>query len=331
MSKKTPIILLTPGDPDGIGPWITVQTLKKRSIYRGAKVLCVGARKPFDSFRVKIQTVDAEQASFSEAILHRDQRIFLIEAPKGKPGFQSGWAIEKATKLILAGQADALVTGPISKERLQEGGFPYFGHTDFLASLTQTPQVTMMLANEQLRVSLVTTHVSLSQVSQRLSEPRITKTILQTYAQLHQRWGIRHPKIAVLGLNPHAGENGLMGDEEINLIIPTIEKLRSLLKGKATLSGPHPADTFFAVNQRAAQKHRADAVIAMYHDQGLTPVKLIDFEKTVNLTLGLPFVRTSVDHGTAFGLAKQIRAGKAKADSSSMESALKMAIQLSKR
>jgi 4-hydroxythreonine-4-phosphate dehydrogenase len=178
----------------------------------------------------------------------------------------------------------------------------------------------MMLANEQLRVSLVTGHLPLGKVSKAVTRALIRKTTLQTAQSLQRLWGIRKPRIAVLGLNPHAGEGGLLGSEEkrIDAEIRALRKNRSF-----TVDGPFSADTFFALNQRAFKKERYDAVVCMYHDQALIPVKLLDFGKTVNITLGLPIIRTSVDHGTGFDIV-----GTGKADPSSLLEAIRLADQL---
>jgi 4-hydroxythreonine-4-phosphate dehydrogenase len=310
-------IVLTPGDPEGVGPEITWKVLKNFKS-RTHRVLCVGARAPFDALGVRI--IESEHAP-----RERRPHLWLRPAPvraKGfLPGFQAGWSLETATHLVLSGEAHALVTGPISKERLQRGGYPYFGHTDFLADLcrgrAKRPlENTMMLANDQLRVSLVTTHLSLARVPAAITRAGIRRATLQTFEALRDHWRVPRPRIAICALNPHAGEAGLMGREEIEIIAPEVRALQRRLGARATLTGPLPADTLFT------QKKRYDAVIAMYHDQGLIPVKLLDFPRTVNVTLGLPIVRTSVDHGVAFDLV-----GKNQADPTSLRCALELAIR----
>jgi 4-hydroxythreonine-4-phosphate dehydrogenase len=231
---------------------------------------------------------------------------------------------------VRAGIADALVTGPISKERLQKGGFQYPGHTEFLAALASDEParpvpVTMMLANDKLRVSLVTIHVALSQVSRKISAEEVRRAIFQTAEFLNERLGIKKPRIAVTALNPHAGESGLFGDEDQKIIAPELERIQSE-NLQLEVSGPHPADTLFAKHIALPKKLRYDAVVCMYHDQGLVPVKLLDFKRTVNITLGLPFLRTSVDHGVGFDIA-----GKGIADPSSMQSAIELAARITGR
>jgi 4-hydroxythreonine-4-phosphate dehydrogenase len=238
-------------------------------------------------------------------------------------GFQAGWAVEHAARLVLSGQARALITGPIHKARLQAGGYPFSGHTDLLGSLCLAPENTMMLANEQLRVALVTVHTALARVSRGLTQEAVLRAISQTHESLQKYFGIPVPKIAVLALNPHAGEGGLFGSEEIKVIRPAIAQARRHFGKNAKISGPHPADTLFAQHILARPRDRYDAVVCMYHDQGLIPVKLLDFPKTVNITLGLPMIRTSVDHGTAFDIA-----GRNLADPSSLISAILLAVKM---
>ncbi len=243
-------------------------------------------------------------------------------APKGKllAGLQAGWSVERAAQLTHSGWAQALVTGPLHKKRMHLGGYRFDGHTELLARTCKTREVTMMLANTKLRVALVTTHTSLKSVSAGITRSSLTRAVSQTVTSLQSWWKIPRPKIAVLGLNPHCGEGGLFGSEESRVIEPTIRALQKRLGGSATLTGPHSADTFFAQHLRRPEH---DAVVALYHDQGLIPVKMVDFGGTINLTLGLPILRTSVDHGTAFDIV-----GKGLADPSSFQSALALAIEL---
>jgi 4-phospho-D-threonate 3-dehydrogenase / 4-phospho-D-erythronate 3-dehydrogenase len=323
---KKLILAVTPGDPEGVGPEIVWETIRRQSYqFKKATLLCVGAKEPFRRMGARI--IDADPATLTPPKEPRPH-VWLLPAPTRSenflPGFQSGWAIEAATALIKKGRAQALVTGPISKERLQRGGYHYCGHTDFLASLCGTKEVTMMLANKSLRISLVTTHIALKDVPKSLTQQTIKRCILHTADHLRGWWGIRHPRIAVAALNPHAGESGLFGKEEIQLIAPTLEDLRT--RGEFDLLGPLPADTLFAKHILSPKKERFDAVVCMYHDQGLIPVKLLDFPRTVNVTLGLPIVRTSVDHGTGFDIA-----GKGVADPSSLQSAIQMAIDISEK
>ncbi len=324
-------LVVTPGDPDGIGPEIVWKSIRRNhSRWKNHSLLCIGARAPFDRLGARVLLADPENLT---APKDPKPHVWLLEAPTQTDpklllaGYQAGWSIETAASLVLSKEFAALITGPIHKGRLNHGGYAFAGHTDFLSALCGTPPVpvTMMLANEILRVSLVTTHCSLASVSGKLSRENITRATEQTILALRERWGIRTPKISVCSLNPHSGENGLFGREEIELIQPTLAALRKKWKGKALIGDALPADTLFANHIAAPPRSRADAVVCMYHDQGLIPVKLVDFPHTVNVTLGLPLIRTSVDHGTAFDIA-----GKNRADPRSFESATELALRLAK-
>jgi 4-hydroxythreonine-4-phosphate dehydrogenase len=220
-------------------------------------------------------------------------------------------------QLIRRGVIDGMTTCPISKASLQAAGYVYPGHTEMLAELTGTEHYAMMLAGPRLRVTLVTIHCPLSQVAARLTEEAIIDLIRITYRALRTDFALSRPKIAVAGLNPHAGENGLFGDEETNLIQPAINQA---LKEGITVEGPFPPDTVFF----KAATGLYDAVVCMYHDQGLIPFKLLHFSDGVNVTLGLPLVRTSVDHGTAYDIA-----GKGLADANSLTAAVNLAATIS--
>jgi 4-hydroxythreonine-4-phosphate dehydrogenase len=215
----------------------------------------------------------------------------------------------------------ALVTGPIHKERLNQGGYPFRGHTDFLGHLSGQKSITMLLANEIFRVALVSDHVSMTNLSRTITKQRVVETCGHAIDFATQRMGRKRPVIAVLGLNPHAGEGGLLGQEEASEISPALDVVRKA-HPRVTVTGPWSADGFFATELTKAKLKRADVIVAMYHDQGLIPVKLVDFENCLNTTLGLPFIRTSVDHGTAFDIAK-----KNKANPSSMIYAIRKAYE----
>ena len=308
MSTKS--LVITPGDPEGIGPEVTALALSRlKSRLRSREVVIFGSRKPFRKYKSLIAGLD----------LH-----FFEPPEKSSPGYQSGWSIETATQFVMASPKNrVLVTGPISKERLQASGYKFNGHTDFLAHLTKVHEVTMMLANDQIKAVLVTDHCSLHEVTRHLTPARLFKTFLHAEKYAREFEGKKRPKIAVLGVNPHAGENGILGLEEEELIIPAMKTFQKKFPS-VRMTGPHPSDSFFAVEKMTAPKDRHDVIVAMYHDQGLIPVKLTDFSNTLNLTLGLPFIRTSVDHGTAFSIA-----GKGKADPGSMIYAIKKGIDYS--
>lgn len=317
-------LAVTPGDPAGIGPEIVWKAIRRNHRkWSGTPLLCVGAMAPFKKLKARVILADPEKL-----IVPKEKRpyVWLLEAPEVAPngtfleGYQSGWSIQRATELVQNGFCSAIVTGPISKDRLQKGGFRYSGHTDFLADLCGAGEVTMMLANGELRISLVTVHVGVKDVSGRLTRNSVDRAIEQTAVALRDRFGLKKPRIAVCALNPHAGEEGLFGFEERDVIEPAMQDVSARWGKSLQLTGPHPADTFFAKHVSLAKRDRPDAVVCMYHDQGLIPVKMLDFANTVNLTLGLPILRTSVDHGTAFDIA-----GKNQADPSSFIAAVEMA------
>jgi 4-hydroxythreonine-4-phosphate dehydrogenase len=227
------------------------------------------------------------------------------------------WIVQGA-KRCLAGELAGLVTAPISKQLLRDAGYRFEGHTELLAHVARTKRFAMMLVGGPLRVALATIHVPLAKVPRLLSKRRITEVIELSH-DICKRFGIRRPKIGVAGLNPHAGEGGLLGGEERRIIAPAI---RQAVRKGMNATGPWPADTLF----HKAYHGEFDAVVAMYHDQGLTPLKMIAFDTGVNLTLGLPFVRTSPDHGTAFDIA-----GKRIANPASMIAAINLAARLAAR
>ncbi len=337
MPNKKPLILITPGDPDGIGPEIFWKAFRTNALPRDCQYLVIGAEKPFKKLRAKY--LITEPSSNVEKLIGRPKRhtgngFRLLGAPKKTPisnlslnGYQCGWSIERAVNYSFQHRNSAIVTGPIDKKKLIEGGYPYAGHTDFLARLTgRRKKVTMMLVNEFFRISLVTTHIPLKEVSKRITLQKINQTILHTIEALQSKWGIKKPKIALLALNPHAGEEGLLGMEENRKILPAIRKARKEWGETIQIDGPFPSDSFFGTQLMKQKKARYDAIIAMYHDQGLIPVKLLDFQSTVNITLGLPLIRTSVDHGVGMDIV-----GKGIADPSSFIAAVKLARKLVKQ
>jgi len=221
--------------------------------------------------------------------------------------------IETAARACMEKKAPAMVTGPIEKSILRDAGFDFPGHTEFLAYLAGVPKVVMMLASREVRVALLTTHMALADVPASLSMEDTLETLHITHHNLQHHFGISHPKLALCGLNPHAGESGHFGREEIDILQPAIEQAR---RAGMDVTGPLPADTLFAATNRKA----FDAIICCYHDQGLIPLKALSFGDAVNVTLGLPFIRTSVDHGTALD-----RAGSGNVSYSSFVAALRLA------
>ena len=264
-----------------------------------------------------IDTPDAANIPNAEALLVLAHDFGSAALPGvAQPGHAQGVidVIARAVDLVQQGAASAVCTAPIHKKALQDGaGFAYPGHTEYLAALAGVDDVVMMLASDQLRVVPATIHIALDQVPKMLTPSGLRRTIEITAQSLRDRFGIARPRIAVAGLNPHAGEGGSMGRQEIDWIAPLILEMQS--EGYA-LAGPLPADTMF----HAAARQNYDAAIAMYHDQALIPIKTLDFDRGVNVTLGLPFVRTSPDHGTAFDIA-----GQGRANPTSMIEAIKLA------
>jgi 4-hydroxythreonine-4-phosphate dehydrogenase len=248
--------------------------------------------------------------------LARDARAGILDATNARPVIE---ALRLATERCLRGEFGALVTAPIHKGIINDAGLPFTGHTELLARLTGAPLPVMLLCGGSLRVALATTHLPLAEVSAAVTTQRLTAVLEVLHADLQKRFGLVAPRILVCGLNPHAGEGGHLGREEIDVIAPVIGALSA--RG-LNVEGPVPADTAFTPQRL----ERADAVLAMYHDQGLPVLKHASFGHAVNVTLGLPIVRTSVDHGTALDLA-----GTGRADAGSMVAAITLAAELAKR
>ena len=316
-------IAITMGDPSGIGPEIVVKTLAKgnvRAIIYGS-VLVISRAVSQLGLAVVVRGVDGPQkAQFSKGVIEVVEATQITELPpvgqvspiSGKAAFD---AVIAAIQAAMAGWVSALVTAPINKEAMSAAGIRYLGHTEILADYSGAKRVAMMLANDAIRTVLVTIHTSLrSAIEQADFEAQLAA--IRLAHQGARALGIETPRIAVAGLNPHAGEGGLFGDEEIRIIAPAIKVAQG--EGIA-VSGPWPGDTVYM----QARKGHFDVVVAQYHDQGLIPIKYLGLEKGVNITLGLPFVRTSPDHGTAFDIA-----GKGIADPASLETALDYARQL---
>jgi 4-hydroxythreonine-4-phosphate dehydrogenase len=315
MIKNSPVLALTPGEPAGIGPECTVRLAIEHPELR----LLVIADQQLLSSAARDLGLDIALSAWRPGDEVTAGQISCFHQPlgqavvPGKPdasnaGYVVG-TIKSAVKLVRAGHAGALVTGPVHKGVINDGGIAFSGHTELLADLAGQKKVVMMLAAGNLRVALVTTHLPLRDVPDAITDENVRSTIRITHHELRTRFGIREPVIQVLGLNPHAGEGGHLGSEDAQVIQKVINECKS--EGINAL-GPVPADTAFTSSRLA----RCDAVVAMYHDQGLPVLKHASFGKAVNITLGLPFIRTSVDHGTALDIA-----GKNRADASSMYTA----------
>lgn len=322
MSMTRPLAL-TCGDPAGIGPELVARLIADPAALPPFVWIGDPAHLPAGT---SWQAVDdpAAAAHIPPGTLPVMPLPFPAPAPPGRPDPANAAsiiaAIDRAVALAQAGRVAGIVTAPINKAALIAGaGFTFPGHTEYLAHLAGDVPVAMMLACEGLRVVPATIHIPLAQVAAQLTREGLEQTIRLTEAALKRDFGLPRPRIAVAGLNPHAGESGTMGREEITLIAPLIATLRDT--GMA-ITGPLPADTLFHPAARA----RHDAVICMYHDQALIPLKTIDFTGGVNITLGLPFIRTSPDHGTAYDIA-----GRGVADATSLRAALHMAASMAAR
>lgn len=317
------MLALTMGDPAGIGPELSLLAWQALRVGGPAFALLADpAHLAPSSSAVPVRIV----SSMAEAAAAFPDALPVLPVPLGAPPVPGRpdpanaaatlASIERAVRLTQSGEAAAVVTNPISKATLYAAGFRHPGHTEFLAALTGAPLPVMMLANDFLRVVPVTIHVSLRAALDGLTTAGIAAAGRILAAALRRQFGIPQPRIAVAGLNPHAGEGGAMGAEEATLIQPAIEALRA--EGIA-VTGPHPPDTLFTPAARAGY----DAALCMYHDQALIPLKTLDMASGVNITLGLPIIRTSPDHGTAFDIA-----GSGRADPASLIAALRLAATL---
>jgi len=298
---------ITMGCPVGIGPEIICKYFHALPEKHHTTAVVIGDIDVLKRCRDELK-IDVDPVVWKHGENSKTNQISVIEVssldssalqwgqPDGSTGKAAGDYVQKGVTLIQQGVLDGIATCPLSKESLNRGGYQYPGHTEMLASLTSSSQYGMMLAGKTLRVTLATIHCALSEVPTRLSRESIYELIKLTHQGLTVDFGINHPKIAVAGLNPHSGESGLFGNEEQILIQPAIE---DGLKDNIDVSGPFPPDTIFV--QAAEGKY--DGVVCMYHDQGLIPFKLLHFSDGVNITLGLPIVRTSVDHGTAYDIS----------------------------
>ena len=332
MNKPIPRIAITSGDPAGIGPDICVM-LSQLDI--GADITIIGdievlknrAQQLNISFKVKpYQIANALETHCKNQlnILHIPT-LGVVKAGVLNPA-NSPYVLNTLTCAIdgaLSGAFDAIVTAPVHKGAINDAGIAFTGHTEFLAEYTNTKNVVMMLVGGGLKVALATIHLALKDVPAAITKSSLESTIRILHHDLITKFGIKNPRILVAGLNPHAGEDGYLGREEIDIINPVLCKLRS--EGMQ-LIGALPADTLFAKHHL----NQADAVLAMYHDQGLPVLKHVSFGEGVNVTLGLPIIRTSVDHGTALDLAGKNNAGTSKIDIGSMLSAIQLARDLAK-
>ena len=314
-------IALSPGDPAGIGPEICLRSLSEN-------IDCLSNFELIGdiNFYKKLSRDLNLDLSFQETV-NKKNAILVKNIPLssevvlGSPNIKNS---KYTLDVLLAGSLgtlnkdySALVTGPINKKIINDYGFEFSGHTEFLADISNTKNVVMLLANSKLRVALLTTHIPLSKVPETITTEKIIKTTIILNDSLKNLWKIKNPKICILGLNPHAGEGGFMGKEEMEVIEPAVN---ALLRKNINVDGPLSADTAFL----GERLKKYDAYLAMFHDQGLPVLKSMGFGDSVNITLGLPFTRISVDHGTAYELA-----GKNKANSSSFKKSMELALEFS--
>jgi 4-hydroxythreonine-4-phosphate dehydrogenase len=325
-----PIIAITVGDFNGVGPEVTLKSLLHPSVRRQCVPLLVGPRSVFEFYarRMKLpftfDLVGSGRRTDKKTV--HVYETSDVSPPRIKPGDLSAEAgdaaarsIVQSVRLVQTGRAAAVVTAPVSKQALHLAGVNFPGQTEMIQSLTGSRHVAMMLVCPELRIGLITIHVPIHRVARTLTPQLLQDRIKVIHDALVHDWNIAKPRVALLGLNPHAGEGGDIGTEEQRILIPTIVRLR---RRGMTLDGPFPADGFFAYYRRNAY----DAVIALYHDQGLIPIKMLSAGKAVNVSVGLNIVRTSPDHGTAFPLA-----GQGVASAESMVEAIRLAVNLAKR
>jgi 4-hydroxythreonine-4-phosphate dehydrogenase len=327
----SPSVGITMGDPAGIGPEIIAKALDDETIYEICRPVVLGDPAVlFAAIQKFSPQISLNILSGLSEFLGAPGKVDLMPMSKlnegdvlpGKPTLAGGRAmiqcILKAVEMTRRKELEALVTCPISKILMHQAGYSYDGHTELISGLLNTKNYVMMLAGKALRVALVTIHCALKDVPAVLNSEMIHKTITITAKALQEDFGFESPRLAVAALNPHAGESGLFGSEEVEMIGPAVNRAKD--EGYEVV-GPLPADTLF----HSAVSGQFEAVIAMYHDQGLIPLKLMHFSDAVNVTLGLPIIRTSVDHGTAYDIA-----GTGQADASSLKAAIKMTAKMVK-
>lgn len=324
--KKPARILITAGEPAGIGPEIIVKLAQLA--HSDQLIVCASPTLLQDTAQhLQLPLELTEFDPNKPATTHRSGHLWIVPIELGVAAIagklEQGNAayvvktLQMAHQLAFDGTIDAILTGPVHKGIINQSGLTFTGHTEFFAEQSNLSKVVMMLATEGLRVALATTHLPLKEVPDAITPQLLEQVIAILVNDLHIKFSLKHPKVLICGLNPHAGEDGHLGREELDVIIPTLEKIRP--KVNAELIGPIPADTAF----QSKWLEQVDAVLAMYHDQGLPTLKYKGFGNAVNLTLGLPYIRTSVDHGTGLEIA-----GKGLADIGSMQYTLQFTQQL---
>jgi 4-hydroxythreonine-4-phosphate dehydrogenase len=317
------------GDPCGVGPEVILRALADARLRRSARFVIIGyesvmravaRRFGLDASYVNVSGVsDRKDVAFLLNLRDLPSRFAMLGKPTPIGGAASIACVDFGVRWALSGMIDALVTAPINKQAIAMAGFRWPGHTELLRELTGAKRAVMMMAGGGLRVALVTTHVAMDDLPWAITRRDVAETLNITHAALKSQWGIAQPRIAVCGLNPHAGEAGRFGREETKAIVPAVKAARAK---QIACAGPISGDVVF----RQALDGRYDAVIAMYHDQACIPVKLLAFDSGVNVTLGLPIIRTSPDHGTAYDIVRR-----GCADPGSMLAAIELAIQLARQ
>lgn len=318
---------ITIGDVNGIGPEVIIKALRDNRILQDCTPIIYGSTRTMSYHKKAIQDNEFVYQSCKTASEAQAKKINIVNIWNDEIKFDLGSAteiggkyaylsLEKATEDLAANKIDVLVTAPISKEAISKAGFQFPGHTEYLAHLSNVDEALMLMVGPALRVALVTSHIALKDVATNLTKEKILAKIKMFEASLTKDFGIIRPKIAVFGVNPHAGENGKMGTEESESIIPAIQQAQ---QENILAFGPYPADGFFG----SSALKQFDGILAMYHDQGLTAFKALAFEDGVNYTAGLPVVRTSPDHGTAFDIV-----GQDKASGQSLRSAIYLAMDI---
>jgi 4-hydroxythreonine-4-phosphate dehydrogenase len=326
---EKPRIGITLGDLNGIGPEVVIKALADNRLLNILTPVVYGSTRVLSYYRklMELEEFNYSQIKtkgqfFSKAVNVVNCWEEIIEINPGQPSRQAGraalLALKKSVEELKEGLIDALVTAPVDKNTIHGEEFPFRGHTEFLTHEFNAGESLMLMAGKDLRVALVTDHIPVKEIASQITRDRVELKIRLLEMSLKKDFNINKPKIAVLGLNPHAGDEGLLGSEEQEFIKPVINELKA--KGKLIM-GPFPADGFFA----SGQYSKFDAILAMYHDQGLVSFKALDFQSGVNFTAGLPIVRTSPDHGTGYAIA-----GKNQADESSMREAIYLACDIVK-
>lgn len=327
-NNDVPVIGITVGDINGIGPEVIIKTLRDKRVLNYMTPVIYGSTNTLSYYRKSFHIEDfhySQVKSDGQIIPNKVNVVNCWDAldinagqPSKTTGEASFKALEKAVDDLKQGHVDALVTGPINKHTIQSEGFDFVGHTEYLTSRFGIKESLMLMVSGDLRIAMVSGHEPLKKVSSSISKSKIKEKLSILLDTLKNDFGISKPRIAVMGLNPHAGEEGLLGEEEERIIKPVIEEFKN---DGNLIYGPFPADGFFG----KGEFKKYDAVLTMYHDQGLIPFKTLAFDSGVNYTAGLPIIRTSPDHGTAYSIA-----GKGEADENSMRQALYLAVDVYK-